>query len=126
MGTSFSVVIAGASLKLGPLEQLHTQIDAELLAVNAEMSTYLEDSELSRFNAAPAGQAFEVSAHLLEVVGLAKQVSERSGGAFDVTVGPLVDAWGFGSADADADDPSARRELSEAQITQLRTRVGDE
>jgi thiamine biosynthesis lipoprotein len=119
MGTSFSVVIAGDSLKLEALEPLQAQIDAELQAVNAQMSTYLEDSELNRFNAAAAGGAFDASARLVEVVGLAKQVNHASGGAFDVTVGPLVDAWGFGP------DPSTRTELSDAQIAALRERVGD-
>ncbi|PRQ03952.1 FAD:protein FMN transferase [Enhygromyxa salina] len=119
MGTTFSVVIAGDSLKLAPLERLQAQIDAELQAVNAEMSTYLPDSELSRFNAASAREPFHASAHLLEVVGVAKQINHASGGAFDVTVGPLVDAWGFGP------DPGTRTELSDVQIAALRERVGD-
>jgi thiamine biosynthesis lipoprotein len=119
MGTTFSVVIAGESLELPALERLQVEIDAELATVNAEMSTYLEDSELSRFNTAPAGEPFAASEHLLEVVELAKQVTRASGGAFDVTVGPLVDAWGFGP------EVSDRVELSDAQIATLRERVGD-
>ncbi|WP_219906791.1 FAD:protein FMN transferase [Enhygromyxa salina] len=122
MGTSFTVVLAGEGLERAGLEQLQAEIDAELASVNAQMSTYLDDSELSRFNAAGAGAAVEVSADLLEVVALARQVNERSGGAFDVTVGPLVDAWGFGPGQA---DPSERRELSDAQIDELRAVVGD-
>src|SRR5690606_11635561 len=51
----------------------------------------------------------------------AKQVSEQSGGAFDVTVGPLVDAWGFGPG-----DPSSRRELCDEDIARLRAVVGDD
>ncbi|KIG13232.1 Thiamin biosynthesis lipoprotein ApbE [Enhygromyxa salina] len=119
MGTRFNVVIAGDSLRLDALEPLQAQIDAELVAVNAEMSTYLADSELSRFNATDASEPIHASAHLLEVVGLAKQVNHQSGGAFDVTVGPLVDAWGFGP------DPGTRTELNDAQIATLRERVGD-
>lgn len=118
MGTSFNVVIAGEGFELAGLERLQGAIDAELAAVNAQMSTYLEDSELSRFNAGGAG-VVAASAELVELAALAKQISEQSGGAFDVTVGPLVDAWGFGP------DPSERRELDEAQIAALREVVGD-
>ncbi|HLT37983.1 MAG TPA: FAD:protein FMN transferase, partial [Enhygromyxa sp.] len=121
MGTAFNVVLAGDDFDLDALAGLQAAIDGELAAVNAEMSTYLEDSELSRFNLSPAGQGFSASAHLLEVVALAKQVSEQSGGAFDVTVGPLVDAWGFGPG-----DPTQRRELSDAEIASLRAVVGDD
>jgi len=120
MGTTFTVVLAGESFDAAALAPLQAAIDAELAAVNAEMSTYLEDSELSRFNRQGANLPFPASEHLLEVVSLAKQVSEQSGGGFDVTVGPLVDAWGFGPG-----DPSERHELGEAEIAQLREVVGD-
>lgn len=121
MGTSFTVVLVGEGEQFDRdrLARLQTQIDAELAAVNAEMSTYLEDSELSRFNRFAPNQDFAASPHLLELVALAKQVSEQSGGAFDVTVGPLVDAWGFGP------DPREREQLSDAEIRELRAIVGD-
>jgi thiamine biosynthesis lipoprotein len=122
MGTDFTIVLPGPSdgWDRAELERLQAQIDAELEAVNAEMSTYLVSSELSRWNRAPAGKPVEVSPHLLEVVRLAKQVSERSGGAFDVTVGPLVDAWGFGAADR-----SERTEPTPERIAELRATIGD-
>lgn len=122
MGTQFTVVLplAGAdAVDRAALAELQAAIDAQLQAVNAEMSTYLPDSELSRFNARAAGEAVEVSDHLFEVVRLADQVHRRSGGAFDVTVGPLVDAWGFGPS-----EPEVRIELDDARIAELRTRVG--
>lgn len=67
-----------------------------LRKVNEEMSTYLPDSALSRFNAASPGEWFPVSPELAEVVDAAAVLSRESGGAFDVTVGPLVNLWGFG------------------------------
>lgn len=121
MGTTFNIVVVGERFDVDQLAALQTAIDAELEAVNAEMSTYRADSELSRFNGSPASQSFAASPHLFEVVALAKQVSEQSGGAFDVTVGPLVDAWGFGPG-----DPSQRRALSDAEIETLRAAVGDD
>jgi thiamine biosynthesis lipoprotein len=128
MGTSFTVVLSGPALgwDRAALGRLQTEIDAELQAVNAEMSTYLVDSELSRFNRAPAGKPVVVGPNLLEVVRLAKQVSAQSNGAFDVTVGPLVDAWGFGPGghrgDPDADERSAP---TPERIAELQVLVGD-
>jgi FAD:protein FMN transferase len=121
MGTSFTVVLAGSEFDRDDLARVQAQIDAELRAVNAEMSTYREDSELSRFNRSGAHEPFAASPQLLEVVALAKRVGEQSGGAFDVTVGPLVDAWGFGPG-----DPTQRVELDDAEIAALRELVGDD
>jgi len=118
MGTRFAVVLVEEGVERGRLERLQGLIDAELEAVNAEMSTYRPDSELSRFNAAEPGAAFEASAELLEMVELSRTMSVASEGAFDVTVGPLVDAWGFGP------DPRTRTEPSAAEIAELRARVG--
>ena len=60
------------------------------------MSTYDEGSELSRFNAHVSPEPFAASAAVLEVFLVAQRVSAASGGALDVTVEPLVEAWGFG------------------------------
>jgi len=68
----------------------------ELARVNQEMSTYDESSTLSRFNRSVPGRWFAVSADLVAVVAVAAQLSVVSAGAFDVTVGPLVNLWGFG------------------------------
>lgn len=73
-------------------------LEAELEQVNAEMSTYRADSELSRFNDSAPGGWFPVSAELATVIRAAAEISERSAGAFDVTVAPLVNLWGFGPA----------------------------
>ncbi|MEJ2089482.1 MAG: FAD:protein FMN transferase, partial [Gammaproteobacteria bacterium] len=77
-------------------QEIADAVAAELEAVNHEMSTFLPDSTLSRFNAAPPDGWVPVSHALAEVVEVARQLSVLSGGAFDVTVGPLVDLWGFG------------------------------
>jgi FAD:protein FMN transferase len=95
MGTVWNAKIAG------PLAQTlaakaSAAVAAALEGVVARMSTYLDSSELARFNALPAGKALAVSRETLEVFALARDVSESTGGAFDVTVAPAVDAWGFG------------------------------
>ncbi len=68
----------------------------ELRVVNSDMSTYLVDSTISKFNRAPVGTWLPVSPSLIKVIQAAAELSKASGGAFDVTVGPLVNLWGFG------------------------------
>ncbi|MEQ8483546.1 MAG: FAD:protein FMN transferase [Pseudomonadales bacterium] len=114
-------------------EDVSAQIEAELAAVNDEMSTYLEDSVLSRFNRAAAEQWHPVPEPMAQVVAAARAISEASGGAFDVTVGPLVNLWGFGpdpkrgvpaAADIDAARAQVGHDRLEVSLTppQLRKR----
>jgi thiamine biosynthesis lipoprotein len=70
--------------------------DALLTQVNAEMSNYLDESELSRLNRAPIGEWYPISVELLQLLALAQQLAAESQGALDVTVGPLMRLWGFG------------------------------
>ncbi|MGV6859305.1 MAG: FAD:protein FMN transferase [bacterium] len=98
MGTTYSVVISEAGPAVSEAT-LKPQIDTLLDAVNASMSTYRPDSELSHFNALPAGKGMVVSKGLIKVLLAAREVSEKTAGAYDVTVGPLVNLWGFGPED---------------------------
>ncbi|RMH14759.1 MAG: FAD:protein FMN transferase [Planctomycetota bacterium] len=66
---------------------------ARLNALDAVMSDYRSDSELMRLCAQPAGKPVRVSDDLLRVLAIAREVSERTGGAFDATVGPAVRLW---------------------------------
>lgn len=75
---------------------IQTEIDAVLADVDRRLSTYREDSEVSRFNRAPAGAWFEVSPATAEVATAALAISKQTNGALDVTVGPLVRLWHFG------------------------------
>ncbi len=79
------------------LEDLSQGITETLESVDASMSTWREDSELSRFNLKDDQSEWTpVSDAMFEVLAAARQVSERSGGAFDITIGPVVNLWGFG------------------------------
>ena len=71
-------------------------IEAILSGVNQEMSTYLPDSELSRFNRAEPEILVSLGPEICQVLALGLEIGRLTGGAYDITVGPLVDLWGFG------------------------------
>ncbi|WP_323844077.1 FAD:protein FMN transferase [Microbulbifer magnicolonia] len=119
MGTSYHITVVDVPAAVQRAE-LQQQIDAELRQVNREMSTYIEDSELMRFNRGPVGQAVPVSAPLAEVVALSLDIFRRSDGAFDVTVGPLVNLWGFGP------QPEPEQIPDDATIASLLQQVGSD
>jgi len=94
MGTSYTVKVL---LREGDeaASRLAVMIENVLADVNGAMSTYIDSSEVMLFNRHGEGE-FQASRDLLDVVDEAQRVARMSGGAFDITVGPLVDAWGFG------------------------------
>lgn len=94
-GTFYQVTVADP-LTQGEALDLEKGIVAELDAIDASMSTWKEDSELSRFNRSPIGEWQTLSAPLIEVLDISQRVFEASNGAFDVTVGRLVNLWSFG------------------------------
>jgi thiamine biosynthesis lipoprotein len=77
-------------------DQLQSEIDSRLEIINDQMSTWRDHSELSRFNTQTGTGWFEVSEETALVLAEANRISKLSNGAFDVTVGPLVNLWNFG------------------------------
>ena len=118
MGTTWSVKIATTDLAQGAEQALVRDIAATLDRVDEVMSTWKPESELSRFNRHEGGVPFPVSPETLAVFEIAREVSELSGGAFDVTVGPIVAAWGFGAGATARGPPSAD------ELEALRLHVG--
>lgn len=98
MGSTFAVTWRASERH----PELPAEVDDILERINRLMSTYDPKSELSQFNQAPSTEWFAVSAETAEVISIAREVSELSEGAFDVTVKPLVAAWGFGAGAADS------------------------
>jgi thiamine biosynthesis lipoprotein len=94
MGTSYNVKYV--DVQGIDKQHLQQQIDQKLLDINNLMSTYITDSELSRFNQWQSTEPFEMSSETLEVLNEAKRLGAMSDGLLDVTVGPLVNLWGFG------------------------------
>lgn len=119
MGTTFAVTVVADRFGGVESEALRAAISDELDEMNRLMSNYRPDSEISRFNAHQSLDAFPLSAPMLEVLVISEEVSSLSGGAFDITMPPLLEAWGFGPhADPERDPPTA------ATLEALSTRVG--
>ena len=116
MGSAWTVKIAGALAQ--PRETLEQGVQARFEAVNQALSTWRKDSALSLFNAHPGDDWVDVDPELAAVMAYALGLAGRSGGAYDVTVGPLVNLWGFGP------DPATRRVPDAAAIEAARARVG--
>ena len=95
MGTSYSIKWVDAPEKINT-SQIKDLIDQRLKKINALMSTYDPDSQLSRFNQSRQAGWHAVDRELAWLVEQALLISQQTAGAFDITVGPLVNLWGFG------------------------------
>lgn len=96
MGTTYRILVVGPGLDSDGQTELGQAITEELIAVNASMSTYIPDSEISRFNDLESTEPMAISSGFAQVIRRAQSISRATEGAFDITVGPLVNAWGFG------------------------------
>lgn len=95
MGTSFSV--KASQLPEGvKTYRLETLIKNRLDEINQRMSTYISDSEVALINSSTNPGATFISLELEKIILQAREISELSDGAFDITVAPLVNLWGFG------------------------------
>lgn len=96
MGTTYQLQIVDMPAKLSRAE-ISDAVTALLVDLDVgKFSTYAADSELSRFNRHPVNQPFPASVEFVAVLTLAQEVAALTDGAFDVTIGPLVNLWGFG------------------------------
>jgi thiamine biosynthesis lipoprotein len=106
MGTTWHVTVVGRA----STEGLQQGIERRLEEINQTFSTYREDSEINRFSRfARAGEEFPVSRDFAAVMRTAARVYQVSGGAWDGTVRPLVDLWGFGPRPPRADPPDPKK-----------------
>ncbi len=118
MGTRYLIRVVPPPAANIATENPRQQVQQLLDHINARMSTYDPQSELSRFNQSTSTAWFEVSSATAQVVAHALRVAEQTGGALDPTVGPAVDVWGFGPAERPQNLPT------EEQISSLRGRIG--
>ncbi|MDJ0939528.1 MAG: FAD:protein FMN transferase [Woeseiaceae bacterium] len=103
MGTTYSIKVV--DLGEADEQELRSDIVYVLTASEQLMSTYIADSDVSQFNAVRDTDWVSVSPELCTVVELALGLSEMTGGAFDVTVGPVVNLWGFGPVESLTEPP---------------------
>lgn len=96
MGTTYMVKYLDDVEQKDSSKQIQAQLDSLLIDINQLMSTYIVDSELSLLNKAPAGQAVKLSNETSFVLEEAIRLHGLSDGMLDITVGPLVNLWGFG------------------------------
>jgi len=117
MGTTYNVKVVATPEQVEALN-LHEKIDEVLKQVNQEMSTYIPDSEISRFNKSQSTTPVEISVGFARVLKESIRLGKMSSGKLDITVGPLVNLWGFG--------PEQRPETvpSDDLLAHTRTRVG--
>ncbi|GGC48593.1 FAD:protein FMN transferase [Siccirubricoccus deserti] len=111
MGTRWSVRWVGSARP----EVLRARIQARLDIVVAQMSGWEPGSDLSRFNRAPAGSWQRLPAEFLAVLDCALAIAAETGGAFDPSIGRLVDLWGFGPRPAPTPGPPGAELLAPAR-----------
>ncbi|MBM7070806.1 FAD:protein FMN transferase [Shewanella sp. 202IG2-18] len=116
MGTTYHIKYVPNN-KTPDIDTLHAEVELTLEQVNDQMSTYRPDSELSTYNRLKEGQGIKVSPDLLTVIKEAKKINKISDGALDITVGPLVNLWGFGPRKGQLEAPKTE------QVAAARKRV---
>ena len=115
MGSAWTVKVAGALP--GTAAELQAGAQARFEAVNQALSTYRADSALSMFNDDASGGWVDVDPELAAVMEYGLSLAQRSDGFYDITVGPLVNLWGFGPV-------ASQRVPDAAAIAAARARVG--
>ena len=117
MGTTYSIKIKTADAVVNQ-EKIRADIEKILLEINQKMSTYIVDSELSVINFSNSLDSNLISDDLFKVISHANTISKTTNGAFDITVGPLVNLWGFGP------DKSEHKIPSNEEIELIKKNIG--
>ena len=105
MGTTYNITAVDASAELDA-DAVQARVEETLAMVNAGMSNWDPNSEISKFNAAETTEPVEISPELAKVMGAAAEVHAKSFGQFDVTLGPLIELWGFGARTSESPIPA--------------------
>lgn len=117
MGSSYTVQYVRTPQ--GPVpEQVRREVEAVLEGVDQRFSTYRSDSLIETFNRLPGNSCQTMPADVLDLVRVGEQLSQQSDGAFDLTIEPLLDLWGFGPQSRMEKVPGAKA------LASARQRVG--
>ena len=101
MGTTYNIALVHSKDKVIDTVKLQSQIDKLLLDFNQHVSTYVPDSQISVFNRLEDTSWSKVHEDFISIVKASQAVSRLSDGAFDISISPLVNLWGFGPAKKD-------------------------
>jgi thiamine biosynthesis lipoprotein len=112
MGTTYNVKISHEA-EIFDTQKIQTEVDKLLQDINSKMSTYIEDSELSLVNFTKSQNWLTISKDLYFVLRVSKEISRLSDSYFDITVGPLVNLWGFGPMKRQKPEPPSDVEIKE-------------
>ena len=117
MGSTYSIKYVRHAGLPAP-NAVQAQVQKILAEVDQQLSTYRSDSDIERFNDLPANRCQKMPAPILKLIRVGEQLSEQSEGAYDLTVEPLLNLWGFG--------PQAREEKvpTVQALADVRQRVG--
>ena len=116
MGTTYSIKLNHDAETINT-QSLKTEIDNILLQINNQMSTYQEDSELSKINQSKNLEWINISADLFSVIDTALSISDKTNGAFDITIGPIVNLWGFGPPEQTEQIPTNEDIITTLKLT---------
>ena len=106
MGSRYSIQYVRHASTPGP-KAVQSEVENILAEVDRQFSTYRSDSDTERFNALPAGRCQVMPGPVLELIRVGEQLSSQSDGAFDLTVEPLLNLWGFGPQSREEKVPTA-------------------
>jgi len=118
MGTTFEVKLVARKIPQCQIEIIRQEILTQLDDVNGKMSTYLSSSEISRLNRSRETSPQRLSRKTITVLAEARHISTITQGAFDITVGPLVNIWGFGPESRSQKTPTPE------EILELKSQTG--
>jgi len=96
MGSPYTVQIVDAKMDNLQVAGLKAEVEQRLKDLNQQISHYLSDSEISKFNHGPANQAFKLAPDLLRLMKFSLDLNRQSQGSWDPTLGPVISLWGFG------------------------------
>ncbi len=108
MGTFYNVSVYAPEMDNAHHLQIHDGIDSVLQSINKQMNLWDPESEISRFNKMKSKDTLKISQDFARVHEISKEIWHQSEGAFDPTIGPLVDLWGFGAGSKDKKIPGPR------------------
>ena len=107
MGTTYNISAWGAiSIDQNTLQK---KVDSKLQKINSIASTWDSNSQISRFNRTDSTSPSKVDPFFIKMINTAKNITVKSDGAFDITIAPLIDLWGFDAKGRVTKAPSIKK-----------------